>query len=775
MPAALDGIRVIDLSTGVAGPMAAMLLADFGADVVKVERPGGDPSRSRPGFAMWNRNKRGVVIDLEQESGRRRLAELLDASDICIAQGIEEDLRAAGADPAAVTARNPGLVYLAVPPVHDTVPWAGGQESNALLSAFMGVALRQSSFDGGPVFLVYPQLLYDQAIWAAAAVVAALVERESSGLGQVVTVGGAHGTLIAMALTVDPAQPQQPATVGPGGPHPMYTRYHCADGQWLFLGALTPKFQQAALVALGLEDILADPRIAGDLEQLLTAGNRDWVRKRFVDVFGSRDREAWIGALRAVDCPASPVLDREDWIDHPQIAAIGMRVELDDPERGHLVMPGCPVHMDVTAPSVRRPAPCLGEHNAQIVGWDRRAPTTDTRWEKPAGTGPLAGVRVLDLGNILAGPFAGTLLAELGAEVVKVEIPAGDSWRDRGWIYNRGQRGLAIDLQSSAGRAAFYQLVGSVDVVVDNYRPGVLRRLGIDYEQLRQVRPDLIAWSITAFGTVGPLATEAGFDPLLQAMSGMMSAQGGDSEPVFHTSAVNDVSSAALTVLGIGLALFHRERTGEGQRGGVTLAGAASLMQCEELLRLPGRQPSVQGGRDFTGPHALRRFYATADGWICLEDEGADSDQRLRQSGLVPPELGDAELAVAGVELAQVLERALAGLPRDEALARLSTAGIPAAPARWIAEVAADPALQAWDVFQTFDRRDGTFAQVPGRYARFSRTQRTGVTRPPGIGEHSTEVLAGAGVPKDEVEELISKGVVRQGGPMVHRTLAAYR
>jgi crotonobetainyl-CoA:carnitine CoA-transferase CaiB-like acyl-CoA transferase len=382
---------------------------------------------------------------------------------------------------------------------------------------------------------------------------------------------------------------------------------------------------------------------------------------------------------------------------------------------------------------------------------------------------------VLDLGNILAGPFAGTLLAELGAEVVKVEIPAGDSWRDRGWIYNRGQRGLAIDLQSSAGRAAFYRLVGSVDVVLDNYRPGVLRRLGIDYEQLRQVRLDLIAWSITAFGTVGPLATEAGFDPLLQAMSGMMSAQGGDSEPVFHTSAVNDVSSAALTVLGIGLALFHRERTGEGQRGGVTLAGAASLMQCEELLRLPGRQPSVQGGRDFTGPHALRRFYATADGWICLEDEGADSDQRLRQSGLVPPELGDAELAVAGVELAQVLERALAGLPRDEALARLSTAGVPAAPARWIAEVAADPALQAWDVFQTFDRRDGTFAQVPGRYARFSRTQRTGVTRPPGIGEHSTEVLAGAGVPKDEVEELISKGVVRQGGPMVHRTLAAYR
>lgn len=775
MSAALEGIRVLDLSTGVAGPMAAMLLADFGADVVKVERPGGDPGRSRPGFAMWNRNKRGVVIDLDHEAGRQRLRELLDGSDVCIARGTEADLRAAGADPTGATTRNPALLYLAMPPYLDSVPWAGGRESNALLSASMGVALRQSSFEGGPVYLVLPQLLYNQAIWAAACAVAALVERQRSGLGQTVTVGGAHGTLIAMALTVDPAQPQQPAAVGPGGPHPAYTRYRCGDGEWLFLAALTPKFQHAALRALGLEDILADRRLGGDLEQLLTLRNRDWVRQRIADRFASRDRSAWMSALRAVDCPAGPVLDRDDWLDHPQIKAMGMRVELDDPERGHVVMPGCPIELALTGASVRSPAPRLGEHDGQIARWERRGAPADGRRAMPGGAGPLQGLRVLDLGNILAGPFAGTLLAELGAEVTKVEIPTGDSWRDRGWLYNRGQRGLAIDLRSSGGRDAFYQLVRSADVVLDNYRPGVLARLGIDYDRLRRVRADVIAWSITAFGPVGPLSGEAGFDPLLQSMSGMMSAQGGDSEPVFHTSAVNDVSSAALSVLGIGLALFHRQRTGHGQQGGLALAATATLMQCEELLRLPGRAPALRGGRDFAGPGPLDRFYATADGWICLQDHGEGAGARLRRSGLLPPELGEAEVAAAGVELEQGLERVLAALPRQEALSRLTAAGIPATAARRIAEVAADPEVQAWEVLQSFDRPDGSLVQVPGRYARFSRTQQTGVMRPPGIGEHSAEVLAGAGLTSSQIEELVTKEAVRQGGPMVYRTLAAYR
>ena len=149
---------------------------------------------------------------------------------------------------------------------------------------------------------------------------------------------------------------------------------------------------------------------------------------------------------------------------------------------------------------------------------------------------------MLDLGTILAGPFAGSLLAELGADVIKVEPPAGDPFRTVGFIYNRGMRSIAIDLQAQAGQAVFRDLVRSADVVIDNYRPGVLARLGIDYDALRAVNPQIISLSITGFGEGGPLAAQPGFDPILQGMSGMMTAQGGDSEPVFLTVAVNDVT-----------------------------------------------------------------------------------------------------------------------------------------------------------------------------------------------------------------------------------------
>ncbi|MBO0894105.1 MAG: CoA transferase, partial [Acidimicrobiales bacterium] len=162
------------------------------------------------------------------------------------------------------------------------------------------------------------------------------------------------------------------------------------------------------------------------------------------------------------------------------------------------------------------------------------------------------------------------------------------------------------------------------------------------------------------------------------------------------------------------------------------------------------------------------------NGWICVQDDGEGAGGRLRRAGLAS-ELGDAEVATAGAELERALEGALAALPTDEAVSRLTSAGIPATSARWIAEVAADKEVQAWEIFQSFERPDRSVVQVPGRYARFSRTEQTGVMRPPGIGEHSADVLDDAGLTRDQIEELIAKEAVRQGGPMVYRTLAAYR
>ena len=188
---ALDHLRVLDLSTGIAGPVAGMFLADHGADVVKVEPPGGDPARDRPGFAAWNRGKRSVIADGD------RLTELLGCADVCIAGAEHLPLT-----PEAATRAYPSLIFLHTPPYGRTTPWTGGAESHGLLAAASGVALRQTSGHDGPVELVYPHLLYAQGAWAATCALAALLERERSGLGQTVTVGGVHGALITSTSSV---------------------------------------------------------------------------------------------------------------------------------------------------------------------------------------------------------------------------------------------------------------------------------------------------------------------------------------------------------------------------------------------------------------------------------------------------------------------------------------------------------------------------------------------------------------------------------------------
>jgi crotonobetainyl-CoA:carnitine CoA-transferase CaiB-like acyl-CoA transferase len=758
--AALGGIRVLDLSRGIAGPLAAMLLADFGADVVKIEPPEGDPARALPGFAVWNRNKRGIVLP----AGSSTLDEWLPGADVCVTSELDPSL-----DPDRLAARFPRLVVLHTPPYAPRLtPWAGGAESHPLLAAMAGPARRQSSFDGGPIDLVYPFPLYVQGHWGAAATVAALLERQRSGFGQAVTVSGLHGVMVSCAGTfiVVPSQAALPTNVGPGGRHPCYTTYQCQDDEWLFLAALTPKFQVNAFKVLGVGDLYADERIRGVPARVLLPENRGWVRQLLADAFRSRPRDEWLQRLEEGDCPAGPLGERDAWLDDAQLRANGLRIEIEDPERGRVTMPGVPLVMTETPGSVRTPAPTLGQHNQTATPW----PACDT----PSGTppvsrrGPLAGYRVLDLGTILAGPYAGALLSELGAEVIKVETPAGDPFREAGFTYNRGQRGLAINLASPQAREAFYAVVRTADAVLDNSRLGVLQRLGIDYKSLKQARSDIVTLSVNGFGEDGRLAIKPGFDPVLQAMSGMMSAQGGDSDPVLLTIPVNDITAATVAVLGICLGLLHRERTGVGQRVWTSLLGCSAEMQNGELARFEGRPAAVMGGCDFAGPSALDRFYATRDGWVRLQ---APSLAALRHAGLV----GDAASGLSDTELAACIGESLASKSVADAVAWLTSAGVPAAAARIPGDLPNDPDLRDLDMFAEQCMQDGTPFYVTNRYARFGRTQEQRVFTAPGIGEHSREVLAEVAVAAEQIDALIDAGAVKQGQPFQVVAIQNYR
>ena len=344
-------------------------------------------------------------------------------------------------DPAQLTQRYPRLVVLHTPPyAPGYTPWAGGAESHPLLTAMAGPARRQSSSNGGPIDLVYPFPLYVQGHWAAATAVAALVERERSGFGQVATVSGLHGIMVGSSGTfvMAPSQPPLPTNVGPGGRHPCYTTYQCGDDQWLFLAALTPKFQVNAFKVLGV-DVFADERIQGVPARMLLPDNRGWIRQLLAAAFRTRSRDEWLARLEEGDCPAGPLGERDEWLDHPQVNANALRVEVDDPERGRVTMPGVPLVMTATPGSVRRPrrpwASTIGRRPRGRHAARRRA------LRHRATSGPLAGFRVLNLGTILAGPYAGALLAELGADVIKVETPGrGCVPRDRIRLQPRAAR-----------------------------------------------------------------------------------------------------------------------------------------------------------------------------------------------------------------------------------------------------------------------------------------------------------------------------------------------
>ena len=364
-PGALNGIRVVDLSTGIAGPAAAMFMADFGADVIKVEPPEGDPGRGGPGFPLWNRNKRGTVMDASTPGGADRLAALLKGADVVITGGDDGSSLPAVATPEAACAANPALVYLRVPPYLDTVPWPGGKESAALLHAYAGLALRQNSYTGSPIDPAFAYVLYAQAVWAGSAGMAALIERERSGHGQVVTVGGVHGMMITStsALMIDLTAPERKASNGPGGPSPLYTRYQCADGKWVFMATLLVKFQRQSIITLGLTDLLDDERIGGELENTLLPANRDWVRAAVHRGLRQQDE-------RRVD--QDPARGRHPGRPPPRAgrvaglraaASLGMRAEIDDPERGQVVMPANPIKLSATPATVRSAAPRLGEHD----------------------------------------------------------------------------------------------------------------------------------------------------------------------------------------------------------------------------------------------------------------------------------------------------------------------------------------------------------------------------------------------------------------------------
>jgi crotonobetainyl-CoA:carnitine CoA-transferase CaiB-like acyl-CoA transferase len=740
---AYRGVRIADFTQGVAGPMACMLVGDFEAEVVKVEPPGGDRLKDHPGYPAWNRNKTVVTLDLADPADLARARDLARGADVAVFDHAPGDLEALGLDAASLRDGADHLVHVWMPPYGTRGRWSRLPPRHSLLAALSGFAFRQGAHGDSPVHLVLPLGWYGQAVMAAGAIGAALYERGTSERGQAVTVSGLHGVSEVGGVVMVRDQPRLPRGA-PQGASPSYRLYQCSDGEWFFLATLFMPFFRKAIDALGLgahwQVLVLNPVLALDVLE---------------EVFRSKPRRHWLGLLADAGVPCAPVGNRSDWFAGDAVRHAGLRLEFDDPVRGRLAMPGPPARLSSTPAAVRR-LPVSGP----VPQWGPPCSKADAG---SSPSRPLEGVRILDMGSVIAGALAGAVLANLGADVVKIESPEGDPFRSDGGPFlacNRGKRGLGIDLKQPGAKEMFLDLVRQADVVLDNYRFGVRKRLGVDYEALRQINPRIISCSVNAYGDVGPRAPLPGFDPLLQAEGGMMAAQGGEAEPVLHTIAVNDVATAGVVAFGIISALNARRRTGEGQEVVTSLLAQSLTFQLGEVVEYPGRPPAPSGGVDCLGLSPVQRYYECQDGWLAVAAETiAEADALLTVLG-TPADPGEALSAPPGGALAERVAERLAGQSRDQVLALLTTAGVPCAPCVRGYEAYEDAWLAENRVFEAWRHRRLGEAVGVRSYADFSRTPGGFRFPVPDAGEHTREVLAEFGLSPDRIESLLAAGAV---------------
>jgi crotonobetainyl-CoA:carnitine CoA-transferase CaiB-like acyl-CoA transferase len=391
--------------------------------------------------------------------------------------------------------------------------------------------------------------------------------------------------------------------------------------------------------------------------------------------------------------------------------------------------------------------------------------------------GPLAGMRVIELAHIMAGPVCGLMLADMGADVVKVEKPAGDDSRRfvppaingesaAFMMMNRNKRGVVLDLKSAEGKEALRRLLLKADVVIENYRKGTMAKLGLGFEAIRKVNPGLIYCEISGFGRTGPYADRGGFDLIAQGMSGLMSitGEGPGRPPVKVGAPVTDITAGILGALGIAAAYARRLQTGEGQRVDTSLfeAGIVHTYWQSAIATATGVSPEPMGSaHPLNAPY---QAFATSDGWINLGAANQRNWERLATVIEAPELVADPRfqsnrdrmqnLAALEQQLAPIFKRR----STEEWLEALAAAAVPAGPVLSIAAMHRDPQALARNMVLDIQHPAAGMTKAIGFPIKFSETQGESDRPAPMLGEHSREILGQAGYTDEQINAMFSSG-----------------
>ncbi|MFE5395967.1 CaiB/BaiF CoA transferase family protein [Streptomyces sp. NPDC056568] len=787
----LAGVRVLDLTNG-RGELGTRLFADLGADVIRIESPGADRSRSqRPvvdGLSLYhevyNANKRSVALDLSWGEDRATFLErLVPNADICFTSLAPAEQERFGIEPTTLLEHNPSLIALSLTDYGLTGPyrdWMGTEWTHLTLG---GIVSRSGDPDREPVIPPLDIALQSASISAAWAALLAYWNRLETGVGDAVDIS----VLECVVQGFDPgwgmagsATGGVPAADGPRGridDSHKYPFFACADGA-VRMAILSPRQWQGMFAWMGSPEQFADERwnnigVRFRESHVLHPAIGEFLKpmSRAAIV---RDASQYGIAVAAVLTPqevaANEHFAARNVFTRPPIAG-GRPIDMVD---------GL-VEIDGRRMGYRTQAPAIGQDTAEVLAQIAERPSRPA----PAATSrrrPFEGLRVLDLGVIVAGGEAGRLFADMGAEVLKVEnfsAPDGSRQSIHGDVVspvfawgNRNKLGVGLNLKETRGRELFLKLAEQADVLLSNFKPGTLTKLGISYEQLKQVNAGIVVLESSAYGHTGPWSVNPGYGPLVRSAVGATGLwRYPEDEHRFQddTTIYPDHTAARAAAFAVLSKLLERRHTGTGgtvylAQTEVVLGQHAHVFAAESLA--PGTTVAVGN----VGPgDAPRGLYQAAgdDEWLTVDVQGDDQWRCLAAvTGIDAALFPDAATRVAG--RAKIDEEVAAWARKrspEEAMEVLQEAGVPAAKMLRITELPDHPHLVARGTYRVAEHplieRPMPHENLPG--GRFANVPEPELRPAPLLGQHTREIAARLlGLDDTAVDELFAAGVLQQ-------------
>jgi crotonobetainyl-CoA:carnitine CoA-transferase CaiB-like acyl-CoA transferase len=750
----LTGLRVIDFGQYVAGPLAAVLLADQGAEVIHVDPPGGP----RPGGvadAFLNRGKRRVILDLKRPADLDAARRLVASADVVIENFRPGVLERLGLAPQSLLSQHPWLIVCSMPGFGSDDPRAGLRGFEGVIAAATDNCIPRAGEEppgwdwDRPTYSALPWASSFAAYLCAVSIVMALIARRRTGRGQLVEVPlfDAMFTLIGH----NGAYADQRGLRPPRGIHGRGAgAFRCGDGRYVQFDTSSPRhlawFARAAGLLGTFEADLLDPSANASPEV------NERLHARLREVFATRSALEWEelgntagGAIGFVRTPA-------EWIGTEHARQSHAVAEVTDPELGPIWCAGLPVWLSAFPDPKFEPRRLPGAGTLEVLAELADLPPREAAPGNEPGLGrPLDGIRVLDLGLALAGPTCGRILAEFGAEVVKLSAPTAGV----GGYLNRGKDSILVDLRTLAGQDVYWRLVDRADVVLENFSPGTADRLAIGYAEVHARRPGVVYASISCYGSNGPWTGRRGWERQGQAVTGIMERTGLPS--VLGPYNIVDIGTGILGSFAIALGLYHRLQAGEGQLVSASLAQTGTYHQATVMFDFPGYTPTEPRGYAALGEGPLQRFYRAGDRWFFLGARPADLPALAEVTGR-----GDIA-GRDGPDLEQALGDAFRNESAESLTGRLTAAGISAHLVVPVAELMTDDIVRARGLSVTQGVDGAGNCTMPGVSPRLSATPARVGHPPRQPGADAAAVLAMVGL-GDRLDALDRDWAVRATG-----------